>query len=168
MQRSSYRRGEFFIGASRARPFSATYTVLLPSSALSPSSSSRHPFHLLSRRHQRQPFDDKFSKRVPHHVVETRVENFGSWCPSQEAQPRPISDSPPTVCMHRENLVFELRYTSWPHPVAANVTKLPMKRRAVTFAISKPYTPRDCYSSTYHVPILTNSTIRSFNATKLL
>lgn len=54
-----------------------------------------------------------------------------------EKRNRPISDSPPTVCMHRENLVFELRYTSWPHPVAGNVTKLPMKRRAVTFAISK-------------------------------
>lgn len=165
MQRSSYRRGEFFIGASRARPFSATYTVLLPSSALSPSSSSRHPFHLLSRRHQRQPFDDKFSKRVPHHVVETHVENFGSWCPSREAQPTDFWLSSNRVYAPREP-----SFRTTIHLLAASGGR---KRYQTADETTRRHfrhleTLRDCNSSTYHVPILTNSTIRSFNMMKLL
>lgn len=124
MQRSSYRRGEFFIGASRARPFSATYTRFTSTSPLSFLPLLLLSFHLLSRRHQRRS-TVKFSKRVTPRCGNAAWKTLARDVP-HEKRDRPISDSP-TVCMH---LVFELRYIYFSAASGGegNVTKLPMKR----------------------------------------
>lgn len=126
MQRSSYRRGEFFIGASRARPFSATYTRFTSTSLSFPSSpfsSFRSIFFRADTSAKRSTV--KFSKRVTPRCGNPAWKTLARDVP-HEKRDRPISDSP-TVCMH---LVFELRYIYF---LAAsggegNVTKLPMKR----------------------------------------
>lgn len=126
MQRSSYRRGEFFIGASRARPFSATYTRFTstsPLSSLSTSSFSRSIFFRADTSAKRSTV--KFSKRVTPRCGNAAWKTLARDVP-HEKRDRPISDSP-TVCMH---LVFELRYIYFSAASGGegNVTKLPMKR----------------------------------------
>lgn len=95
--------------------------VLLPPSALSPPLlATRSIFFRADTSANRSTV--KFSKRVTPRCGNTAWKNFGSWCPSRETQPTDFWLS------NRVHLVFELRYTSRPHPVAGNVTKLPMKR----------------------------------------
>ena len=96
----------------------------------------------------------KFSKRVTPRCGNTAWKTWVRDVP-REKRNRPISDSP-TVCMH---LVFELRYTSRPHPVVGNVTKLPMKRTTRRH-FSHLETVRLEITVRASIPILTNTTKR--------